>query len=513
MTTLRGPADPERFRIFYKRSRHYFDDLPADPLRPEGPMTKKADALPAVSTIKQVESKGGLIYWAVGLTAEAAVDTLEKWSPLDRDDAVDYLKKQHTKQRDRAADRGTRMHEIVERRMRGESPSIWDDVEGDAAAYMPAVEQYIADLDPELLYAEVVGIGHRHGCTTDAIVRLNGVDGAPVVLVDYKSRRGDAKNPHVVYPGEVCQIGANAAVRYLIVEDNGQARREPVPTLEAGMLVTFTPDRYVAHRIELAPAIEAFNAMADWWAGEKTARKAVGAPYTPANANAAPVDPTPSETPETATQTPIRDDLRRRIQRLIDDGHETVIVRRWPDNVPGLSDATPTALPLIERAVQQAEAEVGAPFDPAPTPPPPARTVDEPEPAPNIPDEGAELRDAELEPLRAAFAMLEPEQAEWIAGIAGAARNLSLTEKRSERRFSIGWAIVRLAVAGWHSDELLAAVIAEVDPAATTPARALAAMHANNAKRLSTVVDALIADRYTFSVSPETGRMRLTEVA
>ncbi len=282
--TMRGPADADRFRVQVGRSRRYQDTLPPCDLRP----TPHDDdtTVPAMSTVKNAEGKGGLVPWAAGIVAATAVNDQAAWTAMSDDDAIEWLKTAHERGRDKAAKRGTNVHTIIERLLDGRPPSVFD---GDAGhEYLPAIEAFVTEWAPTLRYAEVVAFGNVNGDewagTFDAIVDLGPLG---LRMVDYKSRKADANNPHNVYAGEVCQLGGYSSADYIIVEDpdTGEAVRHPMPHLDGLALVTFTPDNYDVHPIDLDPARDAWHRLFGWWRGEHIAKGAVTArrarPYPP----------------------------------------------------------------------------------------------------------------------------------------------------------------------------------------------------------------------------------------
>lgn len=609
--TMRGPADADRFRVQSGYARRYRDDLPADELRPtpHGP----DESVVAMSTVKNAEGKSALVGWAAGKVAEAAVDQADAWQAMSRDDAVAWLSEAGDRARDKAAGRGTNVHSIVERLLDGRGLDAFNTDAG--SEYLPAITAFVDEWRPELEFAEVVAFGNVDGDewagTFDAILRLGPLG---LCMVDYKSRNAEARDPHRPYAGEVCQLGGYSDADYIIVEDpdTGEAVRRPMPHLDGLALITFTPDDYDVHPIDLDKARDAWHRLYGWWKGAAVTREAVtprrARPYPPHKVkplgemtkaelldvaeargiavaksstkavivealSAEPVvdsDPTPAagiERPlvtvdgltgpaaeteadveadhpfaashdgphdcrvpgctaepnahpadvEAETVELVREELRRRATTLLtlDDG-EAAIRRRWPADVPSITDAdTYDQLVAIGKALDRAEADVGAPFDPPPTEAPTSSSPAEeaPAPAPTV-DEGAlELSDDDVGTVRTGYNLAEPAGRAWLADIAGRAGNLSLDQRRTERRLLLGWSLVRIAVAGHYDDELLDAVLRKADAYlgdTDDPAAILAQTSAGVARRISAIVGDLVEDRLTFSVDP-TGRMALVD--
>lgn len=520
---LRGPADPERFRIKKGWTRRYRDDLPACELRPtpHGP----DESVPAMSTIKNAEGKGGLVHWATNIVANAAVDDLTIWQQMEHDAAVEYLAGAPDRAKNKAATRGTNVHDALERILDGRGVTVWDT----ADAYQAAIEAFAAEWQPTLRLAEVVAFGNvdgdEWGGTFDAVADLGPLG---LRMVDYKSRSATAKNPHTVYPGEVAQLGGYSSADYIIVDIDGHAVRRPMPTLEGCALVTFTPDRYEVHPIDLDQAVDTFRRLHGWWKGEQIARKAVtGRRHRPAAPNTptpdAPATPSPAVElevdeagVEAATSAPAElATLTEQATRLLAlDGGEAALRRRWPTGVPRLSEANPEHYNAIGNAIVRASADIGAPFDPPPTKPVGRRPVVDfaAAGAEARVDEGVDAPQTDLDAIHAAWKVLEPDQAEWVQQITAATANLNLGQKPSERRALIAWSIVRLADAGWHDNELLDAVLHHAQVVSTSnpdPARTLAILNPTQARRVSNVVDALVSGDLTFGPVNTDGRIGL----
>jgi len=505
-----------------------------------------------MSTIKNAEGKGGLIGWTAKNVANAAVDEVDTWQRMEHDAAVDYLAAAGDRARDKAAGRGTNVHDYVERLLDGRGVSIWD---GSGSEYRPAIEAFVSEWAPAMLYAEVVAFGnvdgHEWAGTFDAIVNLPGLG---VVMVDYKSRAATAANPHSVYAGEVCQLGGYSSADYIIVEEGGVARRVAMPALDGLALITFTPDAYEVHPIDLDGAAETFRRLHGWWKGQQLARKAVSNKANPGGPTLAErtkpellelaaaegvkvaksstkaviieaieagrtvPEPEPEPAPVVVDRFIDRDELRRRAGALIEAGHNDALAARWPAHRLSITDAgTFDELAAIRDAIDKAEADVGASFDPPPTEPvtPPETPAPAPTSAAKV-DEGADVGEHDIETVLTAWKVLEAEGAVWLTDIVERAGNLSIRERGTARRARLGWALVRLAVAGWHDDELLAACVEEGgvhtgDAHTGDIATVLAGLSASHAKHLSDVVTDLVEGRLKFTVGDTAGGpMRLT---
>lgn len=134
--------------------------------------------------------------------------------------------------------------------------------------------------------------------------------------------------------------------------------------------------------------------------------------------------------------------------------------------------------------------------------PEPVVEVQAPDDAPAV-DEGGPADPDLVDQLRVAWEFLPADGEAWVKSVVARTGNLSIAQLQSQRRYLIGFALVQLAVAGWHDDELLAACLGHAltdDLATTCPL---------SASVLVRTVQAVCDGTYTFSVDPD-GTMRLT---
>jgi hypothetical protein len=228
------------------------------------------------------------------------VAELNGMSPADRYDRLKQINKSGLRD---AAARGTNVHLMFERGLRG-GKHLTDPMDGDAGAeYEPAVRAFMDDHQPELVAAELVCInrglnadlvndrtrrarpefGGGYGGTADAIVRIGG----KTYLVDWKSRGEDSD--HNAYPEEAAQIGAGAGADYYIAEDGGAAR-VPVPHLDGGLIVSVRPDGCRVYPIDIDAAIAQWQALHTWWIRSLTERQPIGKPWAPRSAPVSELD-------------------------------------------------------------------------------------------------------------------------------------------------------------------------------------------------------------------------------
>lgn len=201
-----------------------------------GPYRKiDAHRIPGVTTALGVLSKDGLTGWAGRETAAYAVDQWDRLSKLPVSERLRELEKAHDKARRGAALKGTKLHEIAEKLVRGEDVYVPDEAAAEAnmlARWLDR-EQYTG------WGGEVacVSIEHRYAGTLDnaGILGRRGER----VLVDFK-------RTNRIYEENVSQL---AAYRYTdLWYPDGPGSEEATPEFDATYVVHITPDG-----VELVP--------------------------------------------------------------------------------------------------------------------------------------------------------------------------------------------------------------------------------------------------------------------
>lgn len=444
VTQLQGPADADNYRIKVGRygDRWYTDPLPECELAPASDWQG-----PSVSTTKPPFANKYVPMKTIADMPDAEWERLAKLTATDRYEAI--------KVADRKAgrtnmDRGSLVHSWAEDLVAGR-PIMDQPIGIDAAVieqarrFRPALEAFFDTHQPEPLAVEVVCLhrtlnGVGYGGTADIFARIDG----DVWAIDWKSRNSD----HAAYLEEAAQGGAYIGAEYMIIDDNGTARRTSMPDVAGVLIVSITDDGFRAFPIDRDGAITAYHEMHRWWHAQQQVRenKVIGRPWAP---KATPVHTSMflHDTPEPAD----RDHLRARIAELMADGHEAVVRQRWPQGVPPLSQDGHTGdqLAAILTAVRHAEADVGATFHPddnvAPTEPAPRPTPPTVEP----PDEGGMASEGDVAALERAFQALPADALAAIKAIAeeakAAGRHISVALDPTVRRWSIARALVRWA--------------------------------------------------------------------
>lgn len=144
----------------------------------------------SVTTALKGIPKDALVRWAAKTVAEHAVDKLATVAAtvdaMGTGPAVAMLASVPESQRDTAAVRGTEIHEIAERYIRGEAV----EVPAELMPYVRGYARYVDDYEPESVYDEIMVANTVHGYAgkLDSLQRVRDLhDG--LVLVDYKTSR------------------------------------------------------------------------------------------------------------------------------------------------------------------------------------------------------------------------------------------------------------------------------------------------------------------------------------
>jgi hypothetical protein len=436
--TLVGPADAGNYRIKQGRygTRWYTDPLPGCDIAPASEWTG-----PSISATKPPFANK---YVPMKAIANMPTGEWSRLAALDPDGRYEAIKTH-----DKTAGlvnmrRGSLVHEWAEDLLHGRTPRAgltYPTVVIEAATpFLPALQSFFSDYQPELVAAEVVCIhrtlnGVGYGGTADAFVRIGG----DVFVVDWKSRASD----HGAYMEEAAQGAAYGTADYMIVAgDDGAARREPIPALAGVLIVSIRPDGYRAYPIDLDGAAAVYTEMHRWWDAQRgfTAGKVIGRPWAPAAS--APVD----------TE---RDALRHRRDRMrlnaTDTGWRQEFDAQWATHgitKSSTNDEVRAALDAIEPPFDNVE-----PLNPQPT-------VD-PQPQVEV-DDGGPLDKATLDILLATVAAspAKPVVNRWLKEAADAGDSWNPRLRQTVRHFETTRSALALAEATDGDDDVARTILA-----------------------------------------------------
>jgi hypothetical protein len=455
-TRLRGPADPDQFRVRIGSYRHYFDNLPACDLAPATDAT-----WPAVSSVKNAAGKDWS-YVTMGRIAAKLAAEPDAFKGKPEKAIYNDLVALNKSELDRAQGRGTDVHQLLEAKAFGGDVMLTVDAE----PYRAAVEQFLADCQPDIFLSEVVVINRTlgYGGTGDAWAIINHPD-LGRILLDWKTRSGADK--HAAYDEECWQVGgAYFHGEYMIVEENGQAVRRPLPELDGAGIVSIAPEGYKIIPIKIPESWTTFQALYGFWKS-KAGVSFSGNPIYIRRAT-----PAAADSEQVAK-------LRKAVEwiKAQSPAGLAMLAANWPDGVPTFTAGGPTTIDhctSLALVVEKVNREANVPFDPEPAEPTPPLELQPTAEVQAEVDEGESVIDDEVQTLAILLSKLPQECQDWINGLAfqahSAGHSISVRQRPSERRYQIVRGLIALAPHG--EDELLRAVVALTvnDDTLTSPA-------------------------------------------
>ncbi len=127
--------------------------------------------VPGVTTIMgDGVPKPALINWAANATADYAIDHWDDLSALSPSARHKRLQGARWAEKDRAANRGTQVHNLAERLVRGEEIDVPDELAGYVESYVRFLDEF--DVRPVLIEAVVVSHKHGYAGTLDLVAEL-----------------------------------------------------------------------------------------------------------------------------------------------------------------------------------------------------------------------------------------------------------------------------------------------------------------------------------------------------
>lgn len=211
---------------------------------------RNGDLVPSVTNVIGILDKPALPRWSARVVAEQAWALRGSLANLEEAEAIDLLKGSPWRSSTRSANRGTSIHDLLDRRTRGEDGF---ELQGEAAAYVAGVDAFLRDHDVVPWQTEVTMFGDGYAGTADFIGTLDGVP----VLLDYKTGKNGP------YPEVALQITALRACALMIVD--GEIVETPI--VDDGVAVLIKPGgKYVIKRIaDPAGALAAFRSLLGAW--------------------------------------------------------------------------------------------------------------------------------------------------------------------------------------------------------------------------------------------------------
>jgi hypothetical protein len=246
------------------------DDQPRDENLVERPADTDERLWSVTTIIDQSSSNRGLIEWAAGETARAAVGGMKSLQAIIDDDgpdaAIDWLigARERPRRGERTAKQlGTDVHRACETyALTGERP----EVDAEVAPFLEQFDRWCQAHQPVYEAAEMTVYSPTYGYagTLDAILK---VDGARVVT-DYKSSKKDVDNrgkPRTPWPDVALQLSAYRFAdfagpwrtrrysyygrRYYLLGTDERADAIDVPDVDGGLCLYLTPERCEAYPV------------------------------------------------------------------------------------------------------------------------------------------------------------------------------------------------------------------------------------------------------------------------
>jgi hypothetical protein len=227
-----------------------------------------------VTTALKGIPKDALVPWAAKEVATFVVDNIyDVKRMLDsggRYPTIDYLKGIPNQKRDAAAVRGTDVHALAERYIRGEEIEVDDVVQ----PYVEGYAAYIKDWNPTSVHEEIVVASRAHWYAG----RLDSIQDIPTLgrcLVDYKTSKG-------VYGETALQV---AAYRYAEVYLDADGIEQPMVPVERTFVLHIQPETYDLIPLDADEAAfeNYLKAQANYLANVQSKRldKLIGLPLEP----------------------------------------------------------------------------------------------------------------------------------------------------------------------------------------------------------------------------------------
>lgn len=179
--------------------------------------------------------------WHARITAERAVERWDELAAMPPDERQQTMAGLSTIARDRAAVRGTAVHEIAERLIRGESVDLPDDPDAAAmaeqyASWLSQPQQawlHAAQSEQRLLIPPAAGLPPVAG-TSDLIAAD---ERGRRIILDLKTRPAGRLTPHAEWGPQLWAYGLGHEV-----DDDGLVAVDAPPRAHAGSIIMIAPD-------------------------------------------------------------------------------------------------------------------------------------------------------------------------------------------------------------------------------------------------------------------------------
>lgn len=213
--------------------------------------------------------KGALVPWAAKTAAQYAVDNPGA--------SLEEIQGAPDRDRDEAGRRGTRVHDTIEKILRGEDPEIPEEI----AAHITGWAAFVAAWQITAVYQECI-VAHgdlRYAGKFDLIGRSPLINGGKPFILDWKTSRS-------VHDEAALQMSAYALAEFMIHPETGE--EIPIPCVSASFVAHVTSEGTELYpcaesRLELRRHHRLFRAALDVYRGATPRRHALKKPLpTPA---------------------------------------------------------------------------------------------------------------------------------------------------------------------------------------------------------------------------------------
>lgn len=186
-----------------------------------------------VTTALKGIPKDALVGWAAGVVADHVVNNIydvKKMLDSGGPGPTKYfLKELPNQKRDTAAVRGTDVHALAEKYVRGDEVEVPEQIR----SYVESYAAFIEDFEPVSLHEELV-VASREHMYCGKLDSIQQIPGYGCTLVDYKTSNG-------VYGETALQV---AAYRYAEVYVDPDGNEQPMPEIDSTYVLHIQADGY-----------------------------------------------------------------------------------------------------------------------------------------------------------------------------------------------------------------------------------------------------------------------------
>ncbi|ADG96525.1 hypothetical protein Srot_0032 [Segniliparus rotundus DSM 44985] len=235
-----------------EKGRNHFYELDGE--RVDGVTTILSGGIP----------KAALMPWALKTAAQFAVENWDELCGLGQFERVDQIKKAPWRERDEAANRGSEVHRLAERLMRGEEVTVPATLSGHVRSCVDFLDEW--QPVPVLLECPVASRAERYAGTLDAVVDIPGEGRC---LIDFKTSRSG------VHPETGLQLAAYRHADFALA--GGEEVAMGGLGVERAFGVWLRPDGYSVHELRAgAEEFAVFLSAARIARWAKTSKQVVG---------------------------------------------------------------------------------------------------------------------------------------------------------------------------------------------------------------------------------------------